>query len=72
MTNIPKKLSPENLPDPWLFDSEKLLRELARCRELVLNVPINDNPGHALRTEYRHQRDLGSAAAPSISPAPAP
>lgn len=33
---------PEKLPDPWLFDSEKLLRELARCRELVLNVPIND------------------------------
>jgi len=32
----------EKLPDPWLFDSEKLLRELARCRELVLNVPIND------------------------------
>jgi len=36
------KRTPEKLPDPWLFDSEKLLRELARCRELVLNVPIND------------------------------
>jgi hypothetical protein len=36
------KRAPEKLPDPWLFDSEKLLRELAPCRELVLNVPIND------------------------------
>jgi len=33
---------PEKLPDPWLFDSEALLRELGRCRELVLNVPISD------------------------------
>jgi len=33
---------PEKLPDPWLFDTEKLLRELARCREIMLNVPIND------------------------------
>ena len=24
---------PEQLPDPWLFDSEALLRELDRCRE---------------------------------------
>jgi hypothetical protein len=38
----PDQRPPETLPDPWLFDSEKLLRELARCRELVLNVPIND------------------------------
>ncbi len=36
------KRPPEKLPDPWLFDSEKLLRELARCRELALNVPISD------------------------------
>ena len=26
----------------WLFDSEALLRELARCRKLVINVPIPD------------------------------
>jgi hypothetical protein len=31
---------PTQLPDPWLFDSEALLRELDRCRELMLNVPI--------------------------------
>jgi len=31
---------PEKLPDPWLFDSESLLRELDRCRELVLDISI--------------------------------
>jgi hypothetical protein len=30
---------PENLPDPFLFDSEKLLRELDRIREQVLLIP---------------------------------
>jgi hypothetical protein len=29
------------LPDPWLFDSEALLRELDRCRELTLQIPTN-------------------------------
>jgi hypothetical protein len=33
---------PEKFPDPWLFDSEKLLRELDRCRELVLQIPIGN------------------------------
>jgi len=38
---------PEKLPDPWLFDSESLLRELDRCRELVLEIPIsNSNATH--------------------------
>jgi hypothetical protein len=38
---------PEKLPDPWLFDSESLLRELDRCRELVLEIPItNPNATH--------------------------
>jgi hypothetical protein len=37
----------ENLPDPWLFDSEALLRELDRCRETVLQIPItNPNATH--------------------------
>ena len=31
---------PEKLPDPWLFNSESLLRELDRCRELVLEISI--------------------------------
>lgn len=33
-------------PDPWLFDSEKLLRELDRCRELVAAIP-NTHDRHA-------------------------
>ena len=37
------KRPPEKLPDPWLFDSESLLRELDRCRELVLQIPIADH-----------------------------
>ena len=38
---------PEQLPDPWLFDSEALLRELDRCRETVLQIPItNANTTH--------------------------
>jgi len=34
------KRPPEKLPDPWLFNSESLLRELDRCRELVLDISI--------------------------------
>jgi hypothetical protein len=34
------KRPPEKLPDPWLFDSESLLRKLDRCRELVLQISI--------------------------------
>ncbi len=33
---------PQKLPDPWLFDSEALLRELDRCREQVLQIPITN------------------------------
>lgn len=40
-------MKPEQLPDPWLFDSEALLRELDRCRETVLQIPItNPNATH--------------------------
>ena len=34
------KHPPQQLPEPWLFDSESLLRELDRCREMVLLIPI--------------------------------
>jgi hypothetical protein len=38
---------PHRLPNPWLFDSEALLRELDRCRETVLQIPItNPNATH--------------------------
>ena len=36
----PEQRPPETLPDPWLFDSEALLNELDRCREIVLKIPI--------------------------------
>ena len=37
----------QHLPDPWLFDSEALLRELDRCRETALQIPItNPNATH--------------------------
>jgi hypothetical protein len=39
---MPVHRPPDKLPDPWLFDSEKLLRELDRCREPVLQIRIND------------------------------
>jgi hypothetical protein len=45
--NTPPTRPSEKLPDPWLFDSESLLRELDRCRELVLEIPItNPNATH--------------------------
>src|SRR5205807_10341430 len=38
--------SPDKLPDPWLFDSEKLLRELDRCREMVLLIQAPTHETH--------------------------
>src|SRR5438270_9885969 len=38
--------TPDKLPDPWLFDSEKLLRELDRCREMVLLIPAPTHEAH--------------------------
>ena len=42
----PAHRPPETLPDPWLFDSEALLRELDRCRELVLQIPARTQDVH--------------------------
>ena len=39
-----ERRTPDKLPDPWLFNSESLLREFDRCRELILLVPA---PTHA-------------------------
>jgi hypothetical protein len=44
--NKPDKHPAEKLPDPWLFDSESLLRELDRCRELVLQIPATTHAVH--------------------------
>ena len=34
-------IAPQDLPDPWLVDSEHLLRELSRIRELALRIPLH-------------------------------
>jgi hypothetical protein len=34
--------TPDKLPDPWLIDSEYLLRQLASIRELALKVPFTN------------------------------
>src|SRR2546423_11508777 len=44
--NRDMKRPPEKLPDPWLFDSKSLLRELDRCRELVLQMPAPTHAAH--------------------------
>jgi len=35
------------MPDPWLFDTGHLLRELARCREMILLIPAKDAATHS-------------------------
>jgi hypothetical protein len=37
---------PEHLPNPWLFDTEKLIQELDRCREMVLLIPVPNHAAH--------------------------
>ena len=39
----PQRLLPDRLPDPWLFDTEHLLSELSRVRELALQIPAFRN-----------------------------
>lgn len=46
------------LPDPWLFDSEALLRELDRIRETALQVPTN---GDANATHFGLQLVVNAA-----------
>ena len=35
----PRRLARNQLPDPWLLDSGRLLQELARIREIALRIP---------------------------------
>jgi len=49
----------QHLPDPWLFDSEALLRELARCRETALQIPIKPER-HTLRNPAHGERAVQS------------
>jgi hypothetical protein len=39
----PAHIGPEKMPDPWQLDSEALLHELARIRELALRIPATTN-----------------------------
>jgi hypothetical protein len=41
--NAPQRILPNRLPDPWLFDTQHLLCELARIRELALQIPAFRN-----------------------------
>jgi hypothetical protein len=42
----PAHLRPDQLPDPWSLDSEALLKELARIRELAFHIPPTRNEQH--------------------------
>jgi len=42
----PDLRTPGKMPDPFLFDSEALIRELDRCRELVLLIPARTQDVH--------------------------
>src|SRR5437773_2699683 len=44
--NTTMQRTPDKLPDPWIFNSEKLLRELDRCREMVLLIPAPTHETH--------------------------
>jgi hypothetical protein len=39
----PARFRPEQMPDPWQLDSEALLAELARIRDLALRIPATRN-----------------------------
>jgi hypothetical protein len=43
----PDQRPPDKLPDPWLFDTERLIRELDRCREMILLIPATDAATHS-------------------------
>lgn len=47
----PEAIPPEiKYPDPWLMDSEVLLNELTRLRELALRVPVHNNTVQPIQT----------------------
>jgi hypothetical protein len=39
----PTLLRPDQIPDPWLFDSNALLAELDRIRDLAMQIPPTFN-----------------------------
>ena len=56
----PEHVRPDQKPDPWLLDTEALLRELDRCRELTMQIPISTPTATHLgiRTSVNAQWDL--------------
>ena len=58
--------SPDKLPDPWLFDSESLLRDLDRCRERVLKSIAPEN----VKSEYGSVASRRSRHVPNESRRP--
>jgi hypothetical protein len=40
-STTPERVTADKLPDPWLLDTEYLLTDLARIRELALRVPVS-------------------------------
>ena len=48
----------QKLPDPWLFDSESLIREIDRIRETALQVPCN---GDSNATHFGLQQVINAA-----------
>ena len=39
----PETHPPERYPEPWLFDTEAMLKELDRVRELILQIPLHQD-----------------------------
>src|SRR5438552_18594243 len=39
----PLTFTPEQFPDPWLFDTNALLKELDRVRQLILMIPLHQD-----------------------------
>src|SRR5262245_10094055 len=48
--NLPKwhpiSDGPKNCPDSWLFDSEALIKEFDRCREVAILIPARTHDMH--------------------------
>jgi hypothetical protein len=46
--------TPDHLPDPWLMDSEALLRELDRIRELANRIPLHGDAAYRAADTVNH------------------
>ncbi len=63
----PNAHTPDKLPDPWLLESEYLLKQLSRIRELVLLIPCTADTYHPINTVVDAVWRLEGAAAFSSS-----